>query len=1700
MSQIKDNVNKMQYEQPYWEVQNQKEEETRQNAALAQLSGKDSKLAKLITTGTSAKEVTPEAAQESGWKTAAKIIGHIFTLGIFKLGSVIKEAISESIDQSQRKAIAAQVSDLRDALKRMQDDPRVTKRYILIDNEAVRIEQKDGKVTATIDGQTINSKFSVAELLAKIEDDIVTDVELYGKATALKVIKDYAAKPVQNGEKIEDDLIANVGRKNMAPKVIKAEVQPIQLDDKGAPLDHEDNPQNLRMRELCLKAIKANLGVDAGCLHSFTPIYLAHIAGNAINGQYKDAKSLIDHVLQITTTNRIAADDVQDIMDLHDKNLLDVYSKVNVNRIRPEMPIFQTATQEQVHNFLADVIYSGDILSEDKDFSPEVTALKAEARKAQKEAPGAVSPAVAEYAKIKEAQARELQQAERLRNVLKSNSGVIADLIKIESSLKAVELEQAATLAETLSSDPQATAEQKLAANLARSKANAAQLEAKILQGKSALSQIGKGLGNFFGAAFGLFRPSLDESQFLPLELKAYQAEAKLLEAKIEGEPQENLDKLAKEATKARLAVREARANALAELNARYPEDVKQYKDLATKLKTELAAKEPKSDLGQELDVDFKKLVDQPLTTLDQLPEAERESLLKGLEPESFSEAIEKMLDPFKQTLLDNNTSASGAAIIVGVAEISEEELLKAVNQINEKVEEATDKIQEEMISAILLMDNKLSTNKYAAVRELKQVLEQENLALTSENMTKVLNRKPLPEALAAKMKTLATSLEDINDKRMRKHLLHDLVVKTLVNFTAVEKESKAKVKEYNEEVARSTTLVNEKSKLKKDFNNGCGAVSQAAEKFTSAKNEFETLTKTTYTEPKDLETILTAAKEKLAEAEKAMNQAISDSAAITEGNASEINAVVNKATYAYKQAKTDFDAITKVCSALKTADDGLKAANAELDNILKLDATNDLEIQKNQSKINILKDSATEARLEAYAALGLKQPAEDDFSQEIGANPEAEEAQADQGAVQSPEEQHLQELQNTSLEQLAASASMDFSSNGYGKFLKTAIMNYFKGIPIQDKRSMIASGIRYAPPHATATQMLGAMLKGAGPILQKTFQGLDGPGMPLELRQACKDMKRNLAPIPPDIVEAQLYDMVQSSNGRIKNIEVIESLGAATVVQAFKCRLTDQNDYSREIVVKILRPDVANRAQRERKIFEYAASKVPGMAGTFQGQMRQIMQELDFKIETDNVALGQVYGETFNNVQSVQIVADIPPKSNYMAMELAPGTTLDEYFSTTRKDMATSGEKLGRSLTYNDTGPVVRYSATLLNVDKFKELRADLVNKYKQARARHQQMVNLSEKWVTSGILSPNGFFHGDLHAGNIMSDGTSDKLTVIDFGNATQLNVDQQCAIMTMAVCSGTQQTSKFLKAFRTLLSPEAQKLYDQKEHEIVTCCRAIMEKGSQGDAGQRIMCILSEIQRFGVEIPQEIMNFAFSEMRLQNTMTEMLNLMREIKASIRGIDRSLTYLYANSFEHDKIISEAYLYVSGDYDDDAKPLTKDNALKYLEEQKDIIIQNKPFGEIFAGNHKFRDKIAFDLTGAFSSPFMPQALETNTMSKDPELLKVWKEKLPILTNLTHGSVEATLQNNPEYKKAFEDLIDAICQSRVRILDAIIEDVKNDVTREPGDDQDFLDVMGHVLQTNKKTAVSRLGFIPSTKFAVTSFLNDKFPDYFDPKI
>ena len=474
-------------------------------------------------------------------------------------------------------------------------------------------------------------------------------------------------------------------------------------------------------------------------------------------------------------------------------------------------------------------------------------------------------------------------------------------------------------------------------------------------------------------------------------------------------------------------------------------------------------------------------------------------------------------------------------------------------------------------------------------------------------------------------------------------------------------------------------------------------------------------------------------------------------------------------------------------------------------------------------------------------------------------------------------------QLWQKTLDEIAGSGTLDVDT-GYGQLLMEALSTYFSKMEPIDRHRMASSLLRYAGSESNSGEILGALIKGAGPVLQKLMQGLPQTALPQDLRQAVADLKCNLPSIPPEMVRATLLDMVQRSNGRITSIELTKSLGAATVGQAFLCKIvTVDNPAGEECVVKILRPDVQARARRERDLFLDIAKRTKGMAGVFDVRLEGIFKELDFTVEANNVKQGSIYtsgvvDDKIEGVRSMELYPFIAATANTLVVRKAPGVTYDRFIADSKARVDTVLGKLKK--VRNADGSVNYLSG---DPTKILTTREALLDTYNDILQRQKQLTGFIEKWTFEAIFD-GGFFHGDVHAGNLMCDGT--RLTVIDYGNASRFSASELNSLKWALAWIPAKKASKFLENYENLLSAEGKKTLAAKRNDLVRALQEVFDRADASDIGRVMSAAFQLIQEMGVELPGPIFSMLQSMQRLDETVRLMNEQLSEIKTALRSM----------------------------------------------------------------------------------------------------------------------------------------------------------------------------------------------------------------------
>ncbi|SCX84345.1 ABC1 family protein [Lachnospiraceae bacterium XBB2008] len=491
--------------------------------------------------------------------------------------------------------------------------------------------------------------------------------------------------------------------------------------------------------------------------------------------------------------------------------------------------------------------------------------------------------------------------------------------------------------------------------------------------------------------------------------------------------------------------------------------------------------------------------------------------------------------------------------------------------------------------------------------------------------------------------------------------------------------------------------------------------------------------------------------------------------------------------------------------------------------------------------------------------------------------------------------------------------------AEGSGKFVKLVMGQYFNKMSIQDKRAMLASALRekkrqivvggkkiYDPDENVNAAFISGYLKGAGPLFQKMLQGVPESALPQEFRKALSDMKSELAHIPDEVVQARLSALVAESNHRITNIEVVSSLGAASVGETFLVKIygPELPKEGKEAVVKILRPDVKNRMDREKDFMLECAKKTDkGMELTYLGKLKNIYEELDFTIEAKNIKSGEIYNKAYDkkkktdDVEAMKLSDLVKPSSNVMLLEKAEGSTLNKYMSETLKLHNSVMEKnlkrdaFGKLMYRVDPLTGVERKLNGNDLIQAETERQKLVERIAALKRRKKHLLTLTQKWTYEGIFGE-GFYHADLHSGNIQVN--DEKAVVLDFGNCTKLTEAQQTGIIRMMISVVTGDADTFRDEFLKLMTDTPKETIRQNKDKFSRAIRRIFSCGDSNDTALRIVAAISQASKLGFEIPRAINDFADGAMRLQNSIDSIDEAIDYLQDDVKSLDE--TFLGGN------------------------------------------------------------------------------------------------------------------------------------------------------------------------------------------------------------
>ena len=311
-------------------------------------------------------EAAMKSYKDEKLPTWAKILIGIFTIGI---GNAVIAGLEHS-RENEYKSLKKDLVDIKDSLfTKLHNNEDKTSFEIKISfcgNDATIVKNADSETLkiriSGIDyelGQTLNG------LLQKLEDEIVSNTQFFGKKAAFDVILDNGAQERTDSEKLKE--ISNNLDKSLDYNdnlLLEKQIDQNKLDR---------SISSNRTRELMNKFIFSSVGINAGETSNLSFKQLYSITKNIFEGHLTDKNSVEESFKNVISNHLVNSMEAAEILKNFEEakvsedtilNKIDSSVIANDLEFKDKEPSELDIKKKQVQNFIADLIYS-DSSSED---------------------------------------------------------------------------------------------------------------------------------------------------------------------------------------------------------------------------------------------------------------------------------------------------------------------------------------------------------------------------------------------------------------------------------------------------------------------------------------------------------------------------------------------------------------------------------------------------------------------------------------------------------------------------------------------------------------------------------------------------------------------------------------------------------------------------------------------------------------------------------------------------------------------------------------------------------------------------------------------------------------------------------------------------------------------------------------------------------------------------------------------------------------------------------------------------------------------------------------------------------------------------------------------------------------------------------------------------------------------------------------
>ncbi len=348
-----------------------------------------------------------------------------------------------------------------------------------------------------------------------------------------------------------------------------------------------------------------------------------------------------------------------------------------------------------------------------------------------------------------------------------------------------------------------------------------------------------------------------------------------------------------------------------------------------------------------------------------------------------------------------------------------------------------------------------------------------------------------------------------------------------------------------------------------------------------------------------------------------------------------------------------------------------------------------------------------------------------------------------------------------------------------YAELLNLHLPIYYR--TFRDKHRM---AIHYlmAEPH----RRMAAMFHASGPVLQKLFQMIADYTNNPKVRAQLNELKSGIKVYGEQDIRETIDSVLRRSvpDSIYPRLTVdYRAVGAGTIAQAHKVTVDKGSARSRRFIIKVKRPGLIESVEREMALFEGAA-ETPFAKKLIKDVRATLEREMNLGREADEIREAtRVYRHP--RIGVARVVEFVSPSDSLVAIEFVDAPTLDKI-----NEKLTEVDATVRAETHKANRAVAdHYLANLLS-------------------SEGEALFELAKLWMQEALLG-SGFFHGDLHSGNVffsLQEGEgqfedrfvgNSHLTIIDFGNTGRFTRSQQQGVVEFMAGVAREESEEVLDA---------------------------------------------------------------------------------------------------------------------------------------------------------------------------------------------------------------------------------------------------------------------------------------------------------------